>query len=289
MKLILGTSNFGSFYGLGEKRKIYGFSKQELKKISIIAKKKKINFIDTSFNYKNAHSKISKLSISNKKIITKISVKAIVNKKNFKNLVKKKIYLLIEKFNFKIYALLIHDFYLLSETDSVKSIKILNELKKEKLFLNTGISIYNPNEILKIYNKVPFDIIQTPINVLDNRFEKFKYLNQLKKRKIKIIGRSCFLQGILSMNKPIPSSLLNFESKILSWKHWCDVRNLDYVTACIHFLKNKKYLNFIIFGFDSPNQLIDLVNKYYTKVLKVDFYANIRKKDDNLIDPRYWN
>lgn len=289
MKLILGTSNFGSFYGLGEKRKIYGFSKQELKKISIIAKKKKINFIDTSFNYKNAHSKISKLSISNKKIITKISVKAIVNKKNFKNLVKKKIYLLIEKFNFKIYALLIHDFYLLSETDSVKSIKILNELKKEKLFLNTGISIYNPNEILKIYNKVPFDIIQTPINVLDNRFEKFKYLKQLKKRKIKIIGRSCFLQGILSMNKPIPSSLINFESKILSWKHWCDVRNLDYVTACIHFLKNKKYLNFIIFGFDSPNQLIDLVNKYYTKVLKVDFYANIRKKDDNLIDPRYWN
>ena len=289
MKLILGTSNFGSFYGLGEKRKIYGFSKQELKKISIIAKKKKINFIDTSFNYKNAHSKISKLSISNKKIITKISVKAIVNKKNFKNLVKKKIYLLIEKFNFKIYALLIHDFYLLSETDSVKSIKILNELKKEKLFLNTGISIYNPNEILKIYNKVPFDIIQTPINVLDNRFEKFKYLNQLKKRKIKIIGRSCILQGILSMNKPIPSSLINFESKILSWKHWCDVRNLDYVTACIHFLKNKKYLNFIIFGFDSPNQLIDLVNKYYTKVLKVDFYANIRKKDDNLIDPRYWN
>ena len=44
MKLILGTSNFGSFYGLGDKRKIYGFSKKELEKISIIANKKKINF-----------------------------------------------------------------------------------------------------------------------------------------------------------------------------------------------------------------------------------------------------
>ena len=82
--------------------------------------------------------------------------------------------------------MLIHDFYLLSKTDSVKAIKIFNKLKKEKLFLNTGISIYNPNEILKIYNKVPFDIIQTPINVLDNRFEKFKYLKQLKKTWVNI-------------------------------------------------------------------------------------------------------
>ena len=37
------------------------------------------------------------------------------------------------------------------------------------------------------------------------------------------------------------------------------------------------------------DQLIDLVNKYYTRELKVDFYANIRKKDENLIDPRKWN
>jgi len=289
MKLILGTSNFGSFYGLGDKKKLYGFSKKELEKISIIANKKKINFIDTSFNYKNSHLKISKLSISNKKIITKISVKKIVNKKNFKNLVKKKISLIIRKFNFKIYALLIHDFYLLSRTDSIKAIKILNELKKEKLFLNVGISIYDSNEILKIYNEVPFDIVQVPINVLDNRFEKFKYLGQLKKRNIKIIGRSCFLQGILSMNKAIPSSLANFENKILSWKHWCDARGLDYVMACIHFLKNKNYLDFIIFGFDSPDQLMDLLNKYYTAKLKVDFCANIKKKDEFLLDPRKWN
>ena len=40
---------------------------------------------------------------------------------------------------------------------------------------------------------------------------------------------------------------------------------------------------------DSPDQLIDLVNKYYTRELKVDFYANIGKKDENLIDPRKWN
>ena len=288
MKLILGTSNFGSFYGLEDKKK-YGFSKRELEKISIIANKKKINYFDTSFNYKNSHLKVSKLSISNKKIITKISVKKIVGKKNFKNLVKKKISLIIKKFSFNIYALLIHDFYLLNKKDSVNAIKVLNELKKEKLFLNTGISIYEHSESLKIYNKVPFDIIQTPINVLDNRFEKFKYLKQLKKRNIKIIGRSCFLQGILSMNKVIPSSLIKFENKILSWKNWCDTRNLDYVMACIHFLKNKKYLDFIIFGFDSPEQLSDLVDKYYGRNFKVSFCSNIQKKDKFLIDPRKWD
>ena len=64
MKLILGTSNFGSFYGLGDKKKIYGFSKKELEKISIIANKKKINFFDTSFNYKNSHLKISKFLVT---------------------------------------------------------------------------------------------------------------------------------------------------------------------------------------------------------------------------------
>jgi len=181
----------------------------------------------------------------------------------------------------------LHDFYLLNKKESIKALKILSELKNEKFFSNTGISIYNPDEIYKVWGLVDFDIIQVPLNVFDTRFEKFKYLKKLKKT-VKIIARSCFLQGLLSMNKPLPKNLKIYKSKIMMWKSWCDKRNIDYVKACIHFLKNKKYLDFIIVGFDNTDQLLDIIKKFYSKKSIINFNINITKKDQLLIDPRLW-
>jgi aryl-alcohol dehydrogenase-like predicted oxidoreductase len=290
MQLILGTSNFGAFYGLGDKKKINGFSNYSLNKIAEIANSKNIKLIDTSFNYKNSHEKVAKLKIKNKKIITKISVKKIVNKKNFKKIIRDKLIHIKKKYNFQIYALLIHDFHLLTQIESQKSMMMLNDLKKEKLISNTGVSIYETNELIKIYRKVNFDIVQLPINVLDNRFEGFKYFSEFKNKnkKIKIIARSCFLQGILSTNKKIPYNLKIFNNCIEAWKKWCDKKHLNYAEACMHYLKNKKYIDFIIVGFDNESQLKYLVKNFYKKTININYNSRISLKNNVILDPRKW-
>jgi aryl-alcohol dehydrogenase-like predicted oxidoreductase len=287
MQLILGTANFGSFYGLGEK-KINGFSNRLLNKITKIANSKNIKFIDSSFNYRDSHERIAKLEIKNKKIITKISVKKIVNKKNFKKIIKDKLIFIKKKYNFKIYALLIHDFYSLTKIESLNSMIVLNDLKKEKLILNTGVSIYDTNELNKIYQKVDFDIIQLPINVLDNRFEESKYYSEFKNKKIKIIARSCFLQGILTTKKKIPHNLKIFKHCIEEWKKWCDKKHLNYAEACMHYLKNKKYIDFVIVGFDNDCQLKYLVKNFYKKTININYVSRFLLKNNILIDPRKW-
>ena len=50
---------------------------------------------------------------------------------------------------------------------------------------------------LKNWEKPTIDVIQAPLNVLDQRIDHSKNLNFLKRKKIEIHVRSIFLQGVL--------------------------------------------------------------------------------------------
>ena len=71
MKLVLGSANFGTSYGLlNKKKKISSF---EIKKILKICRKNKITFIDTAINYKDSETLIGKFSKSKDfRVITKL-------------------------------------------------------------------------------------------------------------------------------------------------------------------------------------------------------------------------
>ena len=88
MKLVIGSSNFGTRYGLSGLKNKQGFKNSDLLKLSKLIKNYNLEFFDTSYNYKLSHSKISKVK-SKKKIITKLSFKEIIKKKKFTKKVNK--------------------------------------------------------------------------------------------------------------------------------------------------------------------------------------------------------
>ena len=53
-----------------------------------------------------------------------------------------------------------------------------------------GVSVYSKKEIDGLLKKFTPDIIQLPINLLDQRFIKNNYLSKLKKKKLK------YMQGV---------------------------------------------------------------------------------------------
>lgn len=284
MRLVIGSSNFGDYYGIDNSNRKKGFSKLDLKKIKLISEKYNLNFIDTSFNYKNSHKKISLLKYK-KKLITKISFKNL-KKDNIEDILKNKLNELKKKYKFNIHAILIHDLFELTIKETILALKTLKNIKNLGLISKFGASIYEPKEILKFNNKIKIDYLQIPMNVFDNRFLKSKLVKRLKNKGTKIFVRSCFLQGVLSFNKEPPKSIAGIEKNLEKWKKWCDYKKIDYTQACLHYIKNLRYVDYLIVGFDTPEQLQDLINKYKKPSKIINF--KVRKINQKYIDPRKW-
>ena len=88
--------------------------------------------------------------------------------------------------------------------------KELFNLKKENKINKIGVSVYTEKEILEILKIAKPDIIQLPINILDQKLVHNGLLKKIKNNNIEIHARSIFLRGLLYYK---PSQTINI-SKI---------------------------------------------------------------------------
>ena len=283
MKLAVGTVKFGTNYGLINKKKIY---LNEIKKISkfINSKINNINLIDTAFSYGKSHKIIGRTKLNKLKIVTKIRFLS-KNKINYFN---KNIDNLLKDLRVnKIYGLLFHD---VKDAINKSYLKLLLDLKKKKIIKKIGVSIYSPNDLKIILKLWKPDIVQVPFNIFDQRLVKSGYLDLLKKLKIEIHVRSCFLQGLLvnyDRNKKKFKKFQKWSDLLESWSGWCRNNNISKFEACLQFIKNYKKIDYLVVGFDNLKQLKEIIYTLDKKEIKITnkFYSS----DLKLIDPRKWN
>ena len=134
------------------------------------------------------------------------------------------------------------------------------------------------------------DIVQVPFNIFDQRLVKSGYLDLLKKLKIEIHVRSCFLQGLLvnyDRNKKKFKKFQKWSDLLESWSSWCRNNNISKFEACLQFIKNYKKIDYLVVGFDNLKQLKEIIYTLDKKEIKITnkFYSS----DLKLIDPRKWN
>ena len=285
-KLVLGTAQFGSDYGItnltGKVRN------KEIIKIFSYAKKK-FNYFDTSQNYKLAEKVLGSFKLYKKKIITKINLLNISLDKNFEYELEKKILLSLKNLKIKkVYCLLLQniDGYFKKEGDKIYQALIY--LKKKKLFKKFGYSIYDFNNIDLICKKFLPDIIQCPFNIFDRRLLKKKNLSKLKKKNIEIHVRSVFLQGVLISfeEKKILKKFKKFKTKFKFLREFVVSKKISNLEACLSFVQNYDGIDKIVIGFENLAQLKEIYNLKYKK--KINFPNSLTSTNKNLIDPRYW-
>jgi aryl-alcohol dehydrogenase-like predicted oxidoreductase len=284
MKLVLGSAQIGMDYGLLNKKKI---SRKEFKKIEVLALKANIKFIDTAINYGDSENIIGNSKLRNLHIITKIKLP---NKKNIhiRNWVLKEISNSLNRLKIdKIYGLLVHDYKDLLGKQGRSYLLFLKELKRKKIIKYIGISIYNSEEIKKIWKFWKPDLVQVPFNPLDNRILDSGWIDLLKKFKIKIFVRSVFLQGLLINEHS--SYIINKSYIILlnKFKNWCYKKNITLLQACLHFVKQFKKIDYLVIGFNNYNQLQEIIDVFKKKQIIIPKKFSTNKI--NLIDPRKWN
>jgi aryl-alcohol dehydrogenase-like predicted oxidoreductase len=284
MKLVLGSAKLGMDYGLFNNKKI---NPEEFKRIEKLVFKSKINFIDTATSYGDSEKVIGNSKLKNLNIITKIKLP---RKKNIyiKDWVLKEISKSLKKLRInKIYGVMIHDYKDLLGKYGKNYLITLQELKKKKIIKNIGVSIYDPQDIKKIWKFWKPDIVQVPFNIIDNRILETGWLNTLKKFKVKIFARSVFLQGILINEDRFSNMNKNYTILLNKFKDWCYKNNISLLQACLHFVKQFKKIDYLVIGFDNYSQLKEIIDVFKKK--KIIIPKKFSTNKINLIDPRKWN
>ena len=285
MKLAIGTAQLGLRYGLFKKK----MKLNEIRKIKNFLLKSKIDFIDTAISYGSSEKLIGKNFSNQFKIITKIKISP--SKEKLKDQVLKKIQTSLKNLKTKqIYGLLIHDYKDLYGRRGKYYLKLLKDLKKKKIIKKLGISIYDPQELNRIYKFFKPDIVQAPLSVFDQRLKNSGWLDKLNKSKVEIQVRSCFLQGLLINyinNSKIKRTFKSYQNILDQWFSWCQINKISPLMACLSFVKQQKKVDYIVVGFDSLSQLKKIVLNFNKKSKLIPYKFNNDNLD--LIDPRNWN
>lgn len=286
--IILGTAQWGLHYGVSNTTGVT--SSEQVSRILKRAALAGVNLLDTAPGYGNSESKIGKNAQSPFNVITKIpkmSERLSVNDrvKFIESSVRNS---LVNLGSEAVFGLLFHDADDLISDESGSLIGELHRLKDSGIVKNIGVSTYDSNQIESILNLFIPDIVQVPMNILDQRLIHSGHLKKLKSLGVKIHARSVFLQGLFHMPinnlpkyfEPIKPMLLNINNEAIE-------QGLTMNQAALSFVRDQAYVDNTIVGIESETQLNAAIDDF---MIDSSFHtANTGSTDESFVNPANWD
>lgn len=295
-ELCLGTVQFGMKYGINNS--LGQPTLDESFKMLDIAIDNGIRVIDTARAYGEAEEILGKYFIDRKnsnkvKVISKLCPNVIeVGEKDIQGVVRRELEDSLKRLNVeKLDGYLLHTPGYIYNSEILKA---LISLKKEKLVENIGVSIYEIEDGEEAIRTGVVDYIQLPYSILDQRGVKTNFISKAKQSGITIYTRSAFLQGLFTMNKDrIPENLKEAIPYINIFEKLLDKYQVNKVSALINFVKQEKGIDYLVFGVDTSEQLIEDINIYKGEVVPNELLNELKKQfneiDKSIIFPSLWS
>lgn len=281
MRIALGTAQWGLKYGISNTDGIP--SDEELKDIMSVAQKNNITLLDTALQYGRAEKRIGKILNPENKIVTKIG--------NFEkgNNVKDQVQKSLENLqNFKIYGCLFHDSKELIQNKNLW--EELLEYKKSGRIIKIGYSLYEPYDLLELFNFNLFpDIIQIPYSILDRKFEP--YFDLIKKNNVEIHIRSVFLQGLYFKSiDGLDSKFDELKKPLLTLKEIGLKNRVSILDLAIYYVLQNPLIDYLILGVETAKQLVEIINASQKKLSKKVFnqIKNLKLENQRMLNPVNW-
>ncbi|MFZ5632099.1 MAG: aldo/keto reductase [Bacillota bacterium] len=186
-----------------------------------------------------------------------------------------------------VYGLLVHHAGDLLAGGGSLLFQRMAELKKRGLVKKIGTSVYNGDEIDRIVEKYPVDLVQLPVNVLDQRLLISGHLSKLKGAGIEIHARSVFLQGLLIMDPgSLPSHFDSVKDHLRSYHDKIGRMGMTPVQAALGFAAGLDEVDVLICGVNNHRQLEDICRLYGP--LKREMFAEFAIDDASILNPSLW-
>ena len=286
-KLGLGTAQFGMYYGISNSSG--QVKKSEIANIIRYARKNRVDLIDTAISYGESEQILGQIGVESFNVITKLPDYP-KNCENITTWTKNKVLNSLRRLGVNsIYGLLLHRSNILTGPAKNKLKDALIMLKSEGLVKKIGVSIYDPKELDILAKDIKFDIVQAPLNLIDQRLESSGWLSRLHDDGTEVHTRSTFLQGLLLMSRKHIPSKFNRWSHI--WDRWeNEIKRLkkSAIEICLSYSLSKLRVNKVIIGIQSEEQFKTVLqaSKNIFKLQKTNF---IKSEDELLINPFNWN
>lgn len=284
-RIALGSVQFGVSYGVANDQGKVGA--QEVAGIISEARKLGIDTIDTAINYGDSEVVLGRVGIKDFKVVSKISD---FPAGNFEvgEWVRSQILASIERLGVeRLHAVLFHKQDQLFGAHGAAFYEAVHQLKSDGLIEKIGISIYAPTELKAVIENFSVDLVQAPLNLIDQRLIESGWISTLGKRGIELHSRSVFLQGLLLM-KPDerPDMFGRWQALWDEWDKWLLDVGLTPLQACIRHALSIPGIERVIVGVNSMSQLQEIASASCGAAPELpNWTTNI---DQELVNPSLW-
>jgi aryl-alcohol dehydrogenase-like predicted oxidoreductase len=189
-----------------------------------------------------------------------------------------------------IYGILVHHVDDLLDEDGQKLFSLMTNLKKAGKVQKVGTSAYTVSQIEAVIERFDIDIVQVPLNVLDQRFADTGTLSKLKAEGVEIHVRSAFLQGLLLMpEEDIPEYFEPIKDVLKRYHSWCKKLDLTPLEAALAYVHQQTDVDQIVVGVCDCQQLLE-ITKGFEKAANLDHldFSSFALIDDTFINPAKW-
>src|SRR3989338_7603158 len=278
-KLVIGTANFTSPYGvMADDTSV---NERGITEILKLASVNQIDTFDTALGYGDLFELGSKLNydFSAKKIITKFSLL-----EDFNALINK-----LKNYGYQYHAMLVHDPDNLYKIDKNKFLSFVDQVKSLGISNKIGLSVYELSDIDNFKKFFTPQIIQVPLNLLNQTFLSDEFTDYVQKNNIEVHARSLFLQGIL-LAKKLPNKLYGLNNFWQEFVNKCSNYN-SRLEVLLNWAFGKSCIAKWVFGVSCVQDLeeILLISKNIKIIKNNSIFEEFKEVSEPLVDPRNWS
>ena len=289
MKIALGSVQFGIPYGVSNNEG--KTSKKQALSILNFAQKKGIRTIDTAPSYGDSERVLGKLFEGEEWDITTKTLpfnSKSINEEQIEQLRSVFRESLVSLHKKSIYGLLVHSCNDLLKPGGEKIFREMERLREIGMVKKIGVSAYNSKQIAAILGKFNIDLIQLPINILDQRLVSGGQLTRLKNHGVEIHARSVFLQGLLLMPlKNTPPWFDPIKETLELFHKEAKKRNMSVLQLALSFVQSINEVDKIIVGINTLEHLYEVMSATSMRVNITEF-SNISIDDPSFLNPANW-
>lgn len=291
MKLGLGTAQFDE-RGYGIAREAEPPGDRRIEAILRVAETRGVDLLDTAPAYGAAESLLGRLSPAGSfRIVTKtrvfrrpiVAADRVVVRDDFRRSQDR---LRRDRLD----GLLVHHADDLLDGGGGHIFEALTSLKEQGQVSGIGVSVYDGGQLERILDRFPVDLVQGPLNLLDQRLARDGWLDAIRRRGIEIHLRSVFLQGLLLMDpQRLPARVAPVRAHLLRCEAATRRRGLTRLQAALAYVAGQVADGVVLCGADSPAQLEEICDgaEHSARLADAD-WSEYRLDDPRWIDPRRW-
>ena len=192
-----------------------------------------------------------------------------------------------------LYGILIHH-----GTDALKKgggalLEILADYQRGGQVQRIGLSVDRVEELDDLLGHFDFEIVQVPLNILNQKLITDGYVGRLKARNVEIHARSLFLQGLFFLDPDqLPETLRGAAAPLGRVQALARETGIDICTLAIGYAKNQPGIDFGVVGVTAAGELIEIHSAWQRagtdQAMAGLDYSSLAISDPVVITPSLW-